>query len=66
MCIENDLGEYERCVLTDREFRSFVLPVPVPGGMAVNYTFWQELSPRLRRTQGRYEVERYRARFEPL
>lgn len=66
VCIENDLGEFERCVLTDRRFRSFVLPVPLPGGVAVNYTFWQELSPRLRRTQGRFEVDRYRAIFEPV
>ncbi len=65
VCIENDLGEYDRCVLTDREFKSFVLPVPVPGGVAVNYTWWQELSPKLRRTRGRYEVEQYVGHFAP-
>jgi hypothetical protein len=64
VCIEDDLGEYGRCVLTDREFRSFALPVPVPGGVAVSYTWWQELRPRLRRTQGLYVVERYVGRFE--
>jgi len=66
VCIEDDLGEYGRCVLTDREFRSFALPVPVPGGVAVNYTWWQELRPRLHRTRGRYEVVRYTGRFEPV
>jgi hypothetical protein len=64
VCIEDDLGEYQRCVLTDREFRSFALPVPLPGGMGVNYTWWQELRPRLQRTQGRYAVEQYIGRFE--
>jgi hypothetical protein len=66
VCIEDDHGEYDRCVLTDREFRSFALPLPVPGGIALNYTWWQELSPRLRRTEGRYVVERYVGRFEML
>jgi len=66
VCIEDDLGEYERCVLTDREFRSFALPLPVPGGVALNYTWWQELRPKLRRTEGRYVVERYVGHFEPV
>jgi hypothetical protein len=66
VCIEDDLGEYDRCVLTDRQFRSFALPVPVPGGAAVNYTWWQELRPRLRRTQGQYRVEQYHGRFDYL
>ncbi len=66
VCIENDFGEYDRCVLTDREFRRFAIPVPVPGGVAVNYTWWQELSPQLRRTRGRFAVERYTGRFDPV
>ncbi len=66
VCIENELGEYDRCVLTDREFRRFAIPVPVPGGVAINYTWWQELSPQLRRTRGRFTVERYTGRFDPV
>lgn len=66
VCIEDDLGEYDRCVLTDRRFRSFVLPVPVPGGVAVGSAWWQELRPRLRRTEGRWIAERYVGRFEPI
>lgn len=66
VCVEDDLGEFERCVLTDREFRSFALPLPVPGGgVGVNYTWWQELTPKLRRTSGRYVVEQYVGRFVP-
>lgn len=66
VCIEDDFGEYERCVLTDREFRSFALPVPLPGGMAINYTFWQSLTPKLRSTHGRYAVEQYHGHFSHL
>lgn len=64
VCIEDDLGEFDRCVLTDREFKSFVLPVPLPGGAALSYTWWQRLEPDLRRTSGRYSVTRYHGRFE--
>lgn len=65
VCIEDDYGEYTRCVLTDRELRSFALPIPVPGGVAVNYTWWEELRPRLKRTSGRYLLEQYVGVFEP-
>lgn len=64
VCIEDDLGDYSRCVLTDREAKRFVLPVPLPGGAALSYTWWEELTPKLRRTQGLYEVEQYSARFQ--
>ena len=50
-------------MLTDREAKRFVLPIPLPGGAALSYTWWEELTPRLRRTQGLYEVEQYSARF---
>lgn len=66
VCIENDLGEFERCVLTDKEFRSFALPVPLPNGMAVSYTWWQDLVPDLKATSGLYVLEQYVGRFEPL
>jgi len=62
-CIEDDLGEFSRCVMTDRELRRFVLPVPVPGGAALSYTWWYELVPKLKRTSGLQEVERYSGRF---
>lgn len=63
VCIEDDLGDFSRCVMTDRELRRFVLPVPVPGGAALSYTWWYELVPRLKRTSGLQEVERYSGRF---
>ncbi|HEX7038469.1 MAG TPA: hypothetical protein VF210_22080 [Pseudomonadales bacterium] len=66
VCIEDEYGEYTRCVLTDRELRSFALPIPVPGGVAVNYTWWEELKPRLKRTSGRYLLEQYVGVFEPV
>jgi hypothetical protein len=66
VCIEDDLGEFDRCVMTDREFRSFGLPLPVPGGVAVSYTWWYDLSPNLQRTTGRFELEQYVGRFERL
>lgn len=66
VCIEDDYGEYTRCVLTDREWRSFTLPVPLPGGAAISYTWWQELRPRLQRTKGRYLVEQDVGEFERL
>jgi hypothetical protein len=63
VCIEDDLGEYGRCVMTDREFRRILLPVPLPGGAAVSYTWWQQLTPRLRSTRGLYHLEQYRGHF---
>jgi hypothetical protein len=63
VCIEDDLGEYERCVMTDRELRRFVVPVPLPDGAALSYTWWYELTPKLRRTQGLYELEQHSGRF---
>lgn len=63
VCIEDDLGEFDRCVLTDREFRSIGLPLPVPGGVALSYTWWYDLSPDLRATHGRYRLEQYVGRF---
>jgi len=63
VCIEDDLGEFSRCVMTDRELRRFVLPVPVPGGAALSYTWWYDLVPNLKRTRGLQEVERYSGRF---
>ncbi len=64
VCIEDDLGDFSRCVVTDKELRSFALPLPVPGGAAVNYTWWYDLFPNLKRTRGLYEVTQYTARFE--
>lgn len=63
VCIEDDLGEFGRCVVTDKEMKSFGFPLPVPGGVAVNYTWWYDLAPNLKRTRGLYEVEQYTARF---
>lgn len=63
VCIEDDLGEFGRCVVTDKELKSFGFPMPVPGGAAVNYTWWYDLFPNLKRTRGLYEVEQYTARF---
>jgi hypothetical protein len=66
VCIEDELGEYGRCVLTDREFRSIALPLPWPGGAAVNVTWWQTLEPALRRTRGLFAVEQYVGHFAAL
>jgi hypothetical protein len=64
VCIEDDLGDFSRCVVTDKELKNFALPLPVPGGVAVNYTWWYDLFPNLKRTRGLYEVTQYTARFE--
>jgi hypothetical protein len=64
VCIEDDLGDFSRCVVTDKELKSFALPMPVPGGAAVNYTWWYDLFPNLKRTRGLYEVTQYTARFQ--
>lgn len=64
VCIEDDLGEFGRCVVTDKALKSFGFPLPVPGGVAVNYTWWYELFPNLKRTRGLYTLEQYTARFE--
>jgi hypothetical protein len=63
VCIEDALGEYTRCVMTDRELRQVLLPVPLPGGAAVSYTWWHRLSPRLKSTRGLYHLEQYRGHF---
>lgn len=63
VCIEDEMGEFSRCVLTDKELKNFFLPVPVPGGVAANYTWWYDLSPNLKRTRGLYELEQYLGRF---
>jgi hypothetical protein len=63
VCIEDDLGDFTRCVMTDRELKRFVLPVPLPDGAALSYTWWYELTPRLKRTRGLYELEQYVGRF---
>ena len=63
ICIEDDYGEFGRCVVTDKELKQFALPMPVPGGAAVNYTWWYDLFPNLKRTRGLYELEQYTARF---
>lgn len=66
VCIEDDEGEFSRCVVTDRSLKNFVVPLPVPGGVALNYTWWYNLYPNLKRTRGLYELEQYLADFEPL
>ena len=63
VCIEDEMGEFSRCVLTDKELKNFFLPVPVPGGVAANYTWWYDLTPNLKRTRGLYELEQYLGRF---
>jgi hypothetical protein len=63
VCIEDDLGEFGRCVVTDKELKQFAVPLPVPGGAAVNYTWWYDLFPNLKRTRDLYELEQYTARF---
>ncbi|MEM8768528.1 MAG: hypothetical protein AAGE43_13855 [Pseudomonadota bacterium] len=64
VCVEDDAGDFTNCVLTDKEMKTFGLPVPVPGGAAVNVTFWQELNIKLKRTRGLYTLEQYTGRFE--
>ena len=66
VCIEDDEGEFSRCVVTDRKLKNFAVPLPVPGGIAVSYTWWYNLYPNLKRTRGLYELEQYLADFEPL
>jgi hypothetical protein len=66
VCIEDDLGEFDRCVLTDKELKQFFLPVPLPGGVAASYTWWHDLEPDLRRTRGLYRLEQYSGRFDPI
>ena len=63
MCIEDDAGDFGRCVVTDKELKQFGFPLPVPGGVAVSYTWWYELFPNLKRTRDLYELEQYTARF---
>ncbi len=64
VCIENDLGEFESCVLTDRELKQVLLPLPVPGGVAVSYSWWYALTPNLKRTEGLYRLSQYSGLFE--
>jgi hypothetical protein len=66
VCIEDedDDGEFGRCVMTDKELKQILLPVPVPGGVAVNYTWWYDLTPNLKRTHKLYELEQYVGRFQ--
>jgi len=66
VCIEDDEGEYTRCVVTDKELKQVFLPVPLPGGVAANYTWWYDLSPNLKRTHGLYELEQYVGRFDAI
>jgi hypothetical protein len=63
VCIEDDAGEFSRCVITDKELKSFFLPVPLPGGVAANYTWWHDLTPNLKRTRGLYQLEQYVGKF---
>ncbi len=66
VCIETDYGEFTDCVFTDQEMKQVLLPVPLPGGFAVNYTWWHQLTPNLKRTQGLYRVEQYSGRFATM
>lgn len=66
VCIEDDLGDFSRCVVTDRKLKQFALPLPVPGGVAVNYTWWYDLFPNLKRTRDLYELTQYTARFQQI
>ena len=66
VCIEDDVGEFGRCVLTDKELKQFGFPAPVPGGVAANYSWWHELNVDLKRTRGLYTLEQYTGRFEPV
>ncbi len=63
VCIENDYGEFTDCVFTDQKMKQVLLPVPIPGGVAISYTWWHQLTPKLKRTQGLYRVEQYSGRF---
>ena len=63
VCIENDEAEFDRCVVTDKTLKNFAVPLPVPGGVAVNYTWWYDLYPNLKRSHGLYELEQYIGRF---
>ena len=66
VCIENDYGEFTDCVFTDQEMKQALLPVPLPGGVAINYTWWHTLTPNLKRTRGLYRVEQYSGRFATM
>lgn len=66
VCIEDQLGDFGRCVVTDKELKQIGFPLPVPGGVAVSYTWWYDLAPNLKRTRDLYEVEQYVARFEQV
>jgi hypothetical protein len=66
VCIEDDLGDFSRCVVTDKTLKQFALPLPVPGGVAVNYTWWYDLFPNLKRTRDLYELTQYTARFNRI
>jgi hypothetical protein len=66
VCIEDEFGDYTRCVLTDRELKTIVLPVPLPGGGGVGVAWWEELAPDLKRTRGLYRLEQYGGRFERI
>ena len=63
ICKENALGEFNECVVTDKQLKNFGFPLPVPGGAAVSYTWWYDLYPNLKRTRGLYELEQYVGRF---
>lgn len=63
VCIQDELGEYDRCVLTDKDMKRIVLPLPLPGGAAVAMVWWYDLTPDLQRTRGLYELEQYSGRF---
>jgi hypothetical protein len=63
VCIEDEAGDFNRCVVTDKELKQFGFPLPVPGGVAVSYTWWYDLFPNLKRTRDLYELEQYTARF---
>jgi hypothetical protein len=64
VCIEDDEGEFTRCVMTDKELKQIFLPVPLPGGVGANYTWWHSLTPNLKRTRGLYELEQFFGRFD--
>lgn len=64
VCIEDEFGEFGRCVVTDKQLKQFGFPLPVPGGAAVSYTWWYDLFPNLKRTRGLYTLDQYTARFE--
>ena len=66
VCIEDDEGEFTRCVMTDKELKQIFLPVPLPGGVGGNYTWWHDLTPNLKRTRGLYELEQFFGRFDVI